>query len=376
MAAVAQIEVHSNFPGGSGEVEAIEVEQRRIVLNPADHPDRGWRCWWYVKLTGVPVGETWTLDVGDAPWATPDQATVSRDDGKTWQHTEPGDREGKRIRYPLKFESESLLVAWGPPFVPADGKALVDSLAASLPEAEVFSLCQTREGRDTPALRVGADPEKPLVWIQARQHAWESGASWVGKGFAEWLVSGAAEAKKFREQVEVVFVPIMDIDNVFRGAGGKSQKPQDHNRDWTEEPHWNAVAAAQKEIGEAAAAGRLAAFVDLHNPGATNRFPYFYVPPREILTPAGKGNQDRFLKLVKEEMTGPLRFTGGTIESGVKYDRKAWKAISKNWVASLESDAISVTLETAWNTSASTTDGYQAVGRQLGRALSRYGSGE
>lgn len=223
---------------------------------------------------------------------------------------------------------------------------------------------------------MGADPEKPLVWIQARQHAWESGASWVGKGFAEWLVSGAAEAKKFREQVEVVFVPIMDIDNVFRGAGGKSQKPQDHNRDWTEEPHWNAVAAAQKEIGEAAAAGRLAAFVDLHNPGATNRFPYFYVPPREILTPAGKGNQDRFLKLVKEEMTGPLRFTGGTIESGVKYDRKAWKAISKNWVASLESDAISVTLETAWNTSASTTDGYQAVGRQLGRALSRYGSGE
>ncbi len=32
--------------------------------------------------------------------------------------------------------------------------------------------------------------------------------------------------------------------NLLYGAGGKEQKPHDHNRDWSENPHWFEVAAA------------------------------------------------------------------------------------------------------------------------------------
>lgn len=372
LASADEIKVDSDFPGGSGEVERIDSGKKLIVLNPSDYPDRGWRCWWYVKIDGIPDKESWTIDVGEAPWATPDRATFSSDGGHSWQHTEPGTREGKRIRYTIVGNEKDLLVAWGPPYTPTDAADLVNRLAADCEQASAFSLCTTREGRDTPALRVRTGEGKPLIWIQARQHAWESGASWVGKGFAEWLISDAPAAAEFRDSAEIVFVPVMDIDNVFRGAGGKSQKPQDHNRDWTDEPHWNAVAAAQRGIMAAVEKGRLAAFFDLHNPGAASRFPYFYVPPKEVLTPKAYSNQLRFLKLVKEEMREPLRFTGRASESGSKYDPKAWKAISKNWVASLGTDALSVTLETAWNTPASTTEGYEAVGRQLGMALARF----
>jgi hypothetical protein len=369
----AELAVETDFPGGSGEVVSIDQGSSTIVLNPSDHPDRGWRCWWYFRLNGITPGKAIILDVGEAPWATPKQATFSIDDGKTWQHSNAGTRDGKRIRYSLTFgtDIETALVAWGPPFVPDDAKALVEKLADASDEATVFSLCRTREDRDTPALRIGT-AGKPLIWVQARQHAWESGASWVGKGFAEWIVSDAPQAAKLRTNHEIVFVPIMDIDNVHRGAGGKSQKPQDHNRDWSDNPHWNAVAAAQKELRSAAEADRLLMFIDLHNPGATNLFPYFYVPPADILSAVAKANLTTFLDAAKTEITGPLRFTGKVIESGAKYDPKAWTTISKNWVARLGTPAISVTLETAWNTPASTTAGYQTVGRQLGMAMARF----
>lgn len=372
--ASAQVKVDSDFPGGSGVVQEIDQDSRFIRLLPDDHPGRGWRCWWYVKLTGLTPGTTFTLEVGEAPWATPDRATLSLDGGKTWQHSEAGVRNGKQIRYELPAEQDSLLVAWGPPFVPADAAALVQRLAQSSAAAEAFVLCRTREGRETPALRVASQQNdqtgpRPLIWIQARQHAWESGASWVCRGFTEWLLSDASEARALRQQAEVVIVPIMDIDNVHRGAGGKNQSPQDHNRDWSDQPHWRAVAAAQAEIGVAAAENRLAMFIDLHNPSARDRQPYFYLPPRDMLPEQGRENLDLFLTTAKENIRGPLRFAGRVIESGPRYDPKAWKFISKNWVARLGTPAVAVTLETAWNTPHSTTDGYMTVGRQLGLTL-------
>ena len=375
-----KIKIVSDFPGGSGvATETVENGQPVLRLDPTDHPGKGWRCWWYVKLRGLTPGQPFLLDVGEAPWATPDQAAWSLDGGQTWRHTDKGVREGKRIRYTLTPPAAAIDVAWGPPFVPADAAALVENLAAKLPGAVSFTLCQTREGRPTPALRIrppGDTGPRPLVWLQARQHAWESGASWVAKGLGEWLVSDEAGAVALRKDAEIVLAPIMDIDNVHRGAGGKNQEPQDHNRDWSDAPHWNAVAAAQKEIRQAADEDRLAVFIDLHNPSAGDRAPYFYVPPAEAQSGKARENQAAFVALAKAEISGPLAFEGRVTESGPKYDPKNWSRISKNWVATLGTPAIAVTLETAWNTPASTTEGYQEVGRQLGRTISRYLSGE
>lgn len=367
----AQLKVSTDFPGGSGQVVSLNSENQHIVLNPTDHPDRGWRCWWYVRLSGIQSGKPVILDVGDAPWATPDQATYSTDDGRTWHHSAKGVRNNKRIVYTLEVETDSALVAWGPPFVPSDAGDLVGHLDKSSEAASAFVLCQTHEGRETPAIRFGTQTrEKPLIWIQARQHAWESGASWVARGFGEWMISNDPGAAWLRKNCEVVLVPIMDIDNVFRGAGGKSQIPQDHNRDWSDAPHWNAVAAAQKEIRSAAEDDRLEVFIDLHNPGANNLFSYFYLPEPELQTEAARERQSRFLELMLEEMDGPLRFGGKTIISGSKYD-KNWRKISKNWVALLGTRSLAVTLETSWNTPNSNTDNYRIVGQQLGQAIAR-----
>jgi hypothetical protein len=167
-------------------------------------------------------------------------------------------------------------------------------------------------------------------------------------------------------------VPIMDIDNVALGAGGKNEVPQDHNRDWTDKPHHPAVAAAQAQLKAMTSTGRCDLYIDLHNPGANSKNPFFYVSPRNMLTERGKSNLEHFLAAAQIDMTHPLAYKGEVQESGDQYD-KQWKSISKNWVSfHTTPHVVAVTLETAWNTPDSTTEGYQSVGKKLGRAIERY----
>jgi hypothetical protein len=261
--------------------------------------------------------------------------------------------------------------------LPDDARQLCSWAASKCPQATAFTLCRTRAERPVPALRVEPEAagETPLagVWVQARQHAWESGSSWVCRGFVEWLVSDDPRAGSLRAKTRIVVVPIMDVDNVFVGAGGKQQKPQDHNRDWSDQPHWPSVAAAQREIRAMDARGQFHLFIDLHNPGAGERSPFFYLAPRTLLSARGRDNLDRFLKAATTEMTGPLAFRGTTRESGPGYDKQLWKRISKNWVTlNCRDHVVAVTLETAWNTPHSTPDGYRAVGRRLGLAMESF----
>ncbi len=369
-----KLAVNIDFPGGSGVVEEIDQKQRLIRILPSDHPQRGWRCWWYVHVTGIQPGESITLDVGGGVWATPDQATFSTD-RRSWKHTEPGKRVPQRIVFKQQIDANEAWFAWGPPFVPSDAKELLEAAAKRCPQAEVFNLCQSRGGHETPALKIApakADSAKFGIWVQARQHAWESGSSWVCRGFLEWITSDEPAAKTLREQAIVVIVPIMDIDNVTRGAGGKNETPQDHNRDWTDQPHWRAVAAAQQAILALDKQGRFDLFIDLHNPAANDREPFYFAAPKETLQPVAQENLQRLVALSKEHMNGQLAYKGRVRESGANYDA-AWQAISKNWVTThCRPHVVAVTLETSWNTPGSTTEGYLEIGRGLAQAVEKY----
>ncbi len=370
-----ELSVDAEFSNGSAEVESIDQATRTIRLRPTSHPNRGWDCWWYLKITGITPGETITLDVGEAPWATPSQAAYSLDN-QHWQQTAIGQRKGKRIVYQQKIDADHAWFAWGPPFRVEDAQQLVDTLAAESPFATKFELCQTRAGRSVPGLIVReagtADKDRLGIWIQARQHAWESGSSWVCAGLTRWLLSDDPRAQRLRQTAEITIIPIMDIDNVAIGAGGKNQVPQDHNRDWTDQPHWNSVKAAMAQIQKKDQAGQFDLFVDLHNPDAGAKHPFYFITTKDLLTEVGAKNLERFVATSQLEINGPLAFQGKTRESGPNYD-KNWQSISKNWVTVHTADhVVAVTLETAWNTPASNTDGYQTVGRQLGLAIERY----
>lgn len=375
-APAATLTVEAGFPGGSARVHSIDQERRILRVQPADHPGRGWRCWWFFKVAGIEPGETLTLSVAGGGFALPRQAAFSLD-GNAWRLTDPGTPAKGCMTYTLSVDATEAYFAWGPPYLPRHAEALLARAETQCDGATRFTLCRTREDRPTPALRIepGASDGRPvLLWVQARQHAWESGSSWVCEGFARWLCSGDARAAALRRRCRTVIVPIMDIDNVVRGAGGKNQQPQDHNRDWSDAPHWHSVAAAQERLLALNASARLTVFIDLHNPGPGPRDQevFFYTCPRNGLAQHLRVLSDAFLAAAKAEMTAPLGFRGQTRESGPGYD-KQWLRMSKNWVAThLPGPLVSITMETGWNTPHSTQDGYRTVGRQLGLAVERF----
>ncbi len=295
----ADLTVHTNFEGGSARVEKIEQVTRTISISPGGDPARGWPCWWFIRVEGAASGDTLTIDLGASPaptrnngkdtgkplsadWCMPRQAAYSLD-GKTWLQTEPGKKQGERIVYQVSGQANPLWVAWGPAFTPRHTDELIEELAKTKTCAP-FELAKTRDGRAVRGLHYqsAANKKLPVVWVEARQHAWESGSSWVARGYAEWLASEDAAAKWLREHAEVYLIPIMDVDNVATGNGGKEADPRDHNRDWDEKPVYPEIASTQQHLLKFAADERLALFIDLHNPGPRDARPFFYVSQTEV----------------------------------------------------------------------------------------------
>lgn len=392
--AAEALTVESNFEGAS--VSAVEIDNtaRSVSFMPGGDPMRGWPCWWYFKVNGITPGETITLrlrgstavtSVPGGPlvkplassWAMPEMATFSTD-GKSWLHTEKGVKEGDVMTYTIKAETTSVFVAWGPPYTPSTAAAFVRAMSEKSPHAKAEELCRSREGRAVPMLHVQEGERTKAqrfgVWVQARQHAWESGSSWVAQGFGEWLLSDDADAAWLRQHAEIFLVPIMDIDNTATGNGGKDAQPQDHNRDWSPQPHWNEVIAAQKQVTGLIQEGRMDVFLDLHNP-APGDPTFFYVLERSALKEPMIGLRDRFIELAYGRISKikPLiPMSNKPKTTGPAY-HPLWRQISANWVSmNGNPHTVSLCLETIWNYKNSTTEGYRAVGANLAAAVREF----
>lgn len=394
VASAADLIVETNFEGGSAAAIEIDHKERAIQLMPGGNPERGWPCWWSIRVRGIAPGETISLTVRASTatlsqpglplskplassWGTPHQASYSLD-GETWQHTPRGERTKDAITYRLQIAERQVYLAWGPPYTPRKAAKFVREAAAKCSAAQATELCRSREDRAVPMLvvREGDRPVKERlgIWVQARQHAWESGSSWVAQGFGEWLVSDQPAAGWLRQHAEIYLVPIMDIDNSATGNGGKEAQPQDHNRDWSEKPHWHEVAAAQKSIGQLIDEKRMSVFLDLHNPAPSDPT-FFYVLPAEQLQPNMLAARESFLKLAHAklgEIQPKIPLLTQPKPSGPGY-HPLWRQISANWVNMQGNDqTVALCLETGWNNPRGTTEGYRAVGAALAESVQQY----
>lgn len=385
------LEVRVDFEGGSARNISIDQSARTIRFMPGGDPNRGWACWWYLRVEGTQADQPiqLLLDASDLPtrnngaltdkpldagWSMPARAAVSTD-GEHWTQTEPGRRDGPTMTYQVTPRGPTTWVAWGPPFTPRDTAKLTAEIVARTPAAQPLELARTRGGRAVAGIRFSL-PEnskaRPGIWVQARQHAWESGSSWVARGFAEWLAGDEADAKWLIEHAEVILIPIMDVDNVATGQGGKEADPRDHNRDWDDRPIYPEVVAAQRQLLEWSRAERLAVFLDLHNPAPKDLRPFFFCGPPDLLSDEGRRRRSMFMEAAARQIAGPLPVLPEPRLTGPAY-HPLWRQISGQWVnAHGNSHTMAACLETSWNTPHSTTDGYREVGRQLGRAVAEY----
>lgn len=214
----AELTMATNFEGASARVLSLDPVTQTIRITPNGNPERGWPCWWSLRVTGVDIARPLVLRVlantpeissegGNkharlgADWSLPDRVSVSTN-GVVWAQSAVGDRQGDQISYSIQPEASSLWLAWGPLFTLTNAWRFVQDAARDHSFAKCFTLARSREDRLVPALQVSEGDlpaaHRPAIWVIARQHAWEVGGSWVSIGFAEWLLSQDPRATRLR----------------------------------------------------------------------------------------------------------------------------------------------------------------------------------
>lgn len=384
--APAGITVSSDFEGGSAEVVSVDQASQTVRIMPAFVEGRGWPCWWSLKVSGLKPSSELLLEVQSQSrpyrdqsvlagnWSQPKHAWLSDDGGANWSATAAGKLDADKVmHYTIPVKNTELHIAWGPPFVNTDAEKLLQAIAEQTPMSKRFELAKTRGGRSVNGIRIGAENARYQVWVNARHHAWEAGGSQVGRGFIQWIASDDTAAVTLRQNACIHFIPIIDVDNVALGAGGKDAEPRDHNRDWSDRPIYPEIAAAQKMIRAIHEQHGLDVYIDLHNPGAND--PIFFYGPfgYQQLQSSPRKKYQRWIELAAKNIREPVPlFPEYRFANYVTTEEERGR-MSSGWVRNYIGDAgISVTLETGWNNPHMSIEGYGSIGAGLGRALAEY----
>eukprot|EP00040_Diaphanoeca_grandis_P028144 m.161713 g.161713 ORF g.161713 m.161713 type:complete len:605 (-) comp31250_c1_seq1:196-2010(-) len=294
---------NSSFEGGNIDVELSQWTTDNVLsyigaikCGPASSKCSPYTNWVYFSVSNFSVTHPTTLVALSHDWSSPPWYSYSDgDDGSDWiRINTPARTLSEGLGYTHQFVKPLAYIAFSIPYVPSKQRRqlLKDLQKSSGQGVTAVPLLVTMSEANNAVIAVnisntaarnsvdGSKSQKTLVWFQARQHAWESGSSWVADGVARYAVSVAGSAALL-QVADVVVNPIMDVDNVVVGGDGKDQEPVDFNRDWcplgqiarnetgAKCQHWAAISATITTIQRAMASGMYnnLIFVDSHSPG-------------------------------------------------------------------------------------------------------------
>ena len=124
----------------------------------------------------------------------PDIVPVFSEDGESWKGVSrvTWDDGAKEATIRLRPERDTVWVAHQPPYTPRRLSLLLEHVDRC-DDARVEVIGKTAQGRDLHLVTVtdadAPDRDKVTVWLQARQHAWESGTSFVMEGALRFVTS-------------------------------------------------------------------------------------------------------------------------------------------------------------------------------------------
>jgi hypothetical protein len=244
---------NTNFEDASlGRIDVLSPTSFRCAVQ-GQYDQRGHNrqaSWYYFRIDharGRDLTLTLTDFVGeynDKPGAVamgPGIIPVFSDDGRHWQHIPESavswDAQKKELTLTLHPQADSIYIAHVVPYTTSDLKRLLDEIDRS-PYAIVETIGKSAGGRDLYMVTV-TDPSVPdagkkVVWLQARQHAWEAGTSYVAQGAMRFAVSDDPAAVELRKKVVFKFTPMVDPDGCATGKVRFNANGYDVNRRWAE----------------------------------------------------------------------------------------------------------------------------------------------
>ena len=245
------VRFNTDFEGGSlGMVERLGEDAYRCrVKGQQDEQGRNRQATWYFfRMDGV-RGRDLALTMSDfvgeynfKPGACgmgPDIVPAFSDDGERWQPVPEivWDDRAKEATIKLRPGRDSVWVAHQPPYTNRRLAGLLDQVDRS-DDARVEVIGKTVRGRDLHLITVTdaavPDVDKRTVWLQARQHAWESGTSMVMEGALQFITSEDLDARSLRRRVVFKFTPMVDPDGCAAGQIRFNANGFDVNRHWEE----------------------------------------------------------------------------------------------------------------------------------------------
>ncbi len=220
--------IGSAFPGGNIIVD--KIEDNNIYLRPDMRDTEGKWFYWYFGLKKAGhrklvfhLPEDYIGVLGPA---------VSKDKGQTWRWLGRQCVKENAFAYILPRTFTEIRFSVGMPYQRSNLTEFLKQYTGNS-VLEIRRHCRTKKGRIAPRLHLGCRNPRHRILITCRHHCCEMMASYVLEGIMEGILSGEEEGKWFRENVEMVVLPFMDLDGVEDGAQGKNRKPHDHNRDYS-----------------------------------------------------------------------------------------------------------------------------------------------
>jgi hypothetical protein len=371
--------IEADYPGGNILVKEIDGDVIRLAPDLRD--TEGW--WFYYNFrvqhaAGRALQFEWATN---SPMAARGPA-VSTDRGQTWSWLGQESVRGNGFVYEVAKDVKEVQFCLAMPYVMADLGRFLEKHRDN--KSLRFEEHATSAGdRTIPRLHIGqlsADP-KHRVLVTCRHHACEMMASYTLEGLVEEFLTDEETGKWLRENVELLAVPMMDIDGVEQGDQGKNRRPHDHNRDYEGEPIYASV-AANKTFVPQWSQGKLRLAMDLHCPwvrgGGGNRGSneqvYLVGGPNATVW----NETQAFAAILERVQTGPLPYAAKHNlpwgESWNTADAKLNRSFSR-WAGELDGIRVATTMEIPYATAGGkpvTPDSARALGHDIARAMHRY----
>ena len=290
------IKVDNLMPGGN--IEFVRAEDETIVLRNEMRDTEGWWYWWAFRVRGAAgrrcvfrfeKNRGWDENVSNRG------ACVSLDGGCTWSYTEREPFSPQQFTYTFPKDANEVWFAMSVPYGLREWEAFVGRHRNEA-ALRLGTLCASRHGRAVPLARIGSVGARYRVFLSSRHHCAETSATFVLEGVLEGALAQDALGDWFRRNVEIVCVPMMDLDGVVEGDQGKHRAPHDYNRDYTEFI-WPETRAVRDLLTDGR---KVDAFIDFHCP--------HYNDPRIHLMMCRAGrteaNQDALAALVEKNAKG------------------------------------------------------------------------
>jgi inosine-uridine nucleoside N-ribohydrolase len=370
--AQAPLGIDADFPGGNIIVERVDGDEIYVKQDLRD--TEGFWFYWAFRVRGA-EGRRLTVHFTNGKVLAARGPAVSVDGGQKWSWLNNMSAGGQGFVYDVPVDAREVRFAFTIPYVQRDLEQWLNKQGNN-PHLKVDELCRSKKGRSVERLRLGkleGEPKHRML-VTCRHHACETMANFAVEGLMDAVLADGDEGRWFRDNVEMLVLPLMDKDGVEQGDQGKNRRPHDHNRDYMGESIYPEVAAL-KAFVPSWSQGKLSIAFDMHCPyisGGRNE-QVFFVGNRY---PEVWKRQQEFGRLLQQSQTGPIVYDPKhDIPFGQEWNTGDQPRSNSAWTGSLPGIAIAGTWEVAYASAGGkpvTPDSAREFGRDLARAVRRY----